>query len=222
MTDTRTDEQIQRDVLAELQWDSRVHPGEIGASVKNGIVALSGNVDAFYRKWAAEDAALRVRGVVAVANELEVKLPSSSERTDEEIAAAAVRALEADSLLGAKNLQTTVDKGWIMVRGEVEWNFQKEDAERILRRLWGVKGVTNLIVVKTRPTPAELKDKIEKALLRTAQLDARGISTELQGAKVVLKGTVRSWAERAEAERAAWLAPGVTQVDNRIQVSYAS
>src|SRR4051812_40227001 len=222
MTDTKTDEQIQRDVLAELQWDSRVQPNEIGVSVKSGIVTLSGRVDSFYKKWAAEEAALRVRGVVAVANELEVKLPSSSERTDEEIAGAAVRAVEADTLLGAKNLPLTVDKGWITIRGEVEWNFQKEDAERLLRRLWGVKGVTNLIVVKTRPTPMELKDKIEKALLRTAQLDARSISTDVQGSKVILKGTVRSWAERDEAERAAWLAPGVAQVDNRIQVSYAA
>jgi osmotically-inducible protein OsmY len=222
MTDTKTDEQIQRDVLAELQWDSRVQPNEVGVSVKNGIVTLSGNVDSFYKKWGAEEAALRVRGVVAVANELEVKLPSSSERTDEEIAAAAVRALEADTLLGAKNLQITVDKAWITVRGEVEWNFQKEDAERMLRRLWGVKGVTNLITFKTRPAPMELKDKIEKALVRTAQIDARSISIDVQGTKVILKGTVRSWAEREEAERAAWLAPGVTQVDNRIQVSYAA
>ncbi len=221
-SDTKTDEQIQRDVLAEFQWDSRVQPNEIGVSVKNGIVTLSGHVDSYYKKWAAEQAALRVRGVVAVANELEIKLPSSSERTDEEIAAAAVRTIESDTLLGAKNLQITVDKGWITVRGDVEWNFQKEDAERVLRRLWGVKGVTNLITVKSRPTPMELEDKIEKALLRTAQLDAKRISVDVQGSKIILKGTVRSWAEREEAERATWLAPGVTQVDNRIQVSYAA
>jgi osmotically-inducible protein OsmY len=222
MTETKTDEQIQRDVLAELQWDSRVQPNEVGVSVKNGIVTLSGHIDSYYKKWAAEDAALRVRGVVAVANELEVKLPSSAERTDDEIAASAVRALEADTLLVGKNLQITVDKGWITVRGEVEWNFQKEDAERILRRLWGVKGVTNLITVKARPVPAELKDKIEKALVRTAQLDAQRISIDVHGSRVILKGTVRSWAEREEAERTALLAPGVTQVDNRIQVSYAA
>jgi osmotically-inducible protein OsmY len=160
--------------------------------------------------------------VVAVANELEIKLPSSAERTDDEIAASAVRALEADTLLVGKNLQITVDRAWITVRGEVEWNFQKEDAERILRRLWGVKGVTNLITVKTRPVPAELKDKIEKALVRTAQFDAQRISIDVHGSRAILKGTVRSWAEREEAERTAWLAPGVTQVDNRIQVSYAA
>ncbi|HEX8114039.1 MAG TPA: BON domain-containing protein [Kofleriaceae bacterium] len=221
-SDTKTDEQIQRDVLAELQWDSRVQPSEIGVSVESGIVALRGHVDSYYKKWAAEEAALRVRGVVAVASELEIKLPSSSERTDEEVAAAAVRALESDALLGAKNLQITVDKCSITLRGEVDWKFQKEDAERILRRLWGVKGVTNLITVKARPTPMELEDQIEKALLRTAQLDAQQISVDVQGSKVTLKGTVRSWAEREESERAAWLAPGVTQVDNRIQVAYAA
>lgn len=221
-SEPRTDEQIQRDVLAELQWDSRVQPNEVGIRVKSGIVALSGHVDSYYKKWAAEEAVLRVRGVVAVASELEVKLPSSSERTDEEIAAAAVRAIESDALLGAKNVQIAVDKGWITIRGEVDWNFQKEDAERVLRRLWGVKGVTNLTTVKLRPAPTELKDEIEKALVRTAQLDAQKISVDVQGPKVVLHGTVRSWAEREEAERAAWLAPGVTQVDNRVQVAYAA
>lgn len=221
-SELETDEQIQRDVLAELQWDSRVQPNEVGIRVTSAIVTLSGHVDSYYKKWAAEEAALRVRGVGAVANELEVKLPSSSERTDEEIAAAAVRTIESDALLAAKNLQIAVDQGWITVRGEVDWKFQKEDSERVLRRLWGVKGVTNLIAVKTGPAPVELKDKIEQALVRTAQLDARKISVEVQGAKVILEGTVRSWAEREESERAAWLAPGISQVDNRIQVAYAA
>lgn len=221
-SELKTDEQIQSDVLAELQWDSRVQPNEIGVRVNHGIVALNGRVDSFYKKWTAEDAALRVRGVAAVANDLEVKLPSSAERTDEEIAAAAVRAIEADTLLGAKNLQITVDNSWIAIRGELDWKFQKEDAEHLLRRLWGVRGVTNLITVKSRPTTMELKDEIEHALLRTAKLDARRISIDVQGAKVSLSGTVRSWAEREDAERTAWLAPGVSQVDNRLQVAYAA
>jgi osmotically-inducible protein OsmY len=221
-SELKTDEQIQRDVLAELQWDSRIQPNEIGVLVKNGIVAMNGRVDSFYKKSTADDAVLRVRGVAAVANDLEVKLPSAAERTDEEIAAAAVRAIDADALLGAKNLQITVDKGWITIRGEVDWKFQKEDAEHLLGRLWGVKGATNLITVKSRPTTMELKDKIEKALLRTAKLDAGKISIDVQGPKVSLNGTVRSWAEREDAERTAWLAPGVNQVDNRLQVSYAA
>lgn len=221
MTDFKSDEQIQKDVLAELKWDTRVMPNEIGVSVKDRVVTLTGHVDSFYKKWAAEQAAHRVRGVRAVANELEVKLPSTSERTDEEIAAAAAHAIDSDALLDSKNLHVTVSKGWVTLSGEVEWNFQKEDAERVVRRLWGVKGVTNLITVKTRPTPIELKDKIEKALIRDAELDAKKIEVDVQGSKAILKGTVRSWAEREEAERTAWAAPGITQVEDQIQVSYS-
>jgi osmotically-inducible protein OsmY len=220
MFESRTDEQIQKDVFAELKWDTRVLPNEIGVSVKNGVVLLAGHVDSFYKKWAAEQAAHHVRGVKAVANELEIKLPSASERTDEEVAAAAVRAIESTTLLNSESLQVTVSNGWVTVSGEVEWNFQKEDAERLLRHLWGVKGVTNLITVKARPTPAELKDKIEKALVRSAELDAQTIEVDVQGSKAILKGTVHSWSEREEAERTAWAAPGVTQVEDHIEVSF--
>lgn len=220
-TEKKSDEEIQRDVLAELKWDARVLPNEVGVSVKDGVVLLTGHVDSFYKKWAAEEAARSVRGVVAVANDLEVKLPASAERTDEDIARAAMNALESDTLLGSKNLQITVSNGWITVRGEVDWNYQKADAERLLRRLWGVKGVTNLITIKARPTPDEIKAKIEKALVRSAELDAQRISVEVQGSKAILKGKVRSWAEREEAERTAWVAPGITQVEDQLQVSYA-
>jgi len=220
MFESKTDEEIQKDVLAELKWDARVAPNEIGITVKNGVVTLTGHVDSFYKKWAAEQAAHRVRGVMAVASDLELRLPSTSERTDDEIAAAAVQAIESDALLAGNKLQVTVSQGWITVSGEVEWNFQKEDAERRLHRLWGVKGVTNLITVKVRPTPAELKDKIEKALVRSAQLDAKQIQVDVQGSKAILKGTVRSWAEREEAERTAWAAPGITQVEDQLQVSF--
>ena len=221
MFESKTDEEIQKDVLAELKWDARVAPNEIGITVKNGVVTLTGHVDSFYKKWAAEQAAHRVRGVMAVASDLELRLPSTSERTDDEIAAAAVQAIESDALLAGNKLQVTVSQGWITVSGEVEWNFQKEDAERRLHRLWGVKGVTNLITVKVRPTPAELKDKIEKALVRSAQLDAKQIQVDVQGSKATLKGTVRSWSEREEAERTAWAAPGITQVEDQLQVSFA-
>lgn len=221
MANEKTDEEIQRDVLAELKWDARVLPNEIGVAVKGGVVTLTGHVDSFYKKWAAEDAAHRVRGVRAVANDLEVDLPSTSERTDDQIAAAAATALEADALLGPRHLQITVSDGWITVKGEVEWCFERDDAERLLRRLWGVKGVTNLITVKARPTPTELKDKIEQALHRLAELDARCIDVEIEGSKAILKGTVRSWAERDEAERTVWTAPGITQVEDELQVAYA-
>jgi osmotically-inducible protein OsmY len=220
-SERKTDEEIQRDVLAELKWDARVLPNEIGVSVKNGVVLLTGHVDSFYKKWAAEEAVRRVRGPVAIANDLEVKLPSSAERTDDEIAMAAVNAIESDTLLEPKNLRITVEDGWITVRGEVEWNHQKTDAERLLRHLWGVRGVTNLITIKSRPTPDEIKSRIENAFIRSAELDAQGISVEVQGSKAILKGKVRSWAEREQAERTAWVAPGITQVEDHLEVSYA-
>ncbi len=221
ITHARTDEEIQRAVLEELKWEPRVNPSEIGVAVKDGIVTLTGWVDSYTRRWAAEEAAHRVRGVKAVANEIEVRLPTSSERTDLDIAAAAVRALEWDALIPVDKIDVTVSKGWVTLRGDVEWQFQKEDAERVVRRLAGVRGVTNLVVVKPRVTPTQLKEKIEQALLRSAEIDAQRIEVEVQGSKVILKGTVRSWAEREAAERAAWAAPGVTAVENRITVSYS-
>jgi len=218
-TEVRSDIDIQRDVLEELKWDARVQPNEIGVSVKNGVVTLTGWVDSYTKKWAAEEAAHRVRGVVAVANDIEVRLPVSSERTDAEIAEAVVRALEWDAFVPLDKIKVTVAKGWVTLEGEVEWQYQKQDAERVVRRLTGVRGVSNLVTVKPQtPPPSELKKRIEEALVRSAKLDAERIRVEVQGNKVILSGTVRSWAEKEEAERVAWLAPGVLSVDNRITV----
>ena len=218
-TETRTDEKIQRDVIAELRWDARVKPNEIGVQVKGGVVTLTGWVDSYMKKWAAEEAAHRVKGVKAVANDIEVRLPGDSQRTDTDIAAAVVQALESDASMRLEKLDVTVAKGWVTLQGEVEWQYQKEDAERVVRRITGVKGVTNLIAVKPRVTPSELQKKIEDALVRNAATDAERIQIEVQGSKVILKGTVRSWVEREEAERVAWSAPGATQVENRITVA---
>jgi osmotically-inducible protein OsmY len=221
-TTVRSDEDIQRDVLEELAWEAEVQPNEIGVAVNDGIVTLTGLVDSFPKKWAAERAAQRVRGVVAVANDIEVRLPGSAERTDADIAAAAARALDWDALIPPGGVKVSVSKGWVTLDGTVEWQFQRRAAERAVRRLTGVRGVTNLITVKPKVQPAEseLKRRIEDALVRNAETDADRIEVDVDGGKVILDGQVRSWAERDAAERAAWSAPGVTDVVNRITVHF--
>jgi osmotically-inducible protein OsmY len=219
-SETRTDAQIQSDVLAELRWEPRVQPNEVGVAVKNGVVTLTGSVDSYTKRWSAEDAAHRVRGVKAVANDIEVRLSSDEKRTDADLAEAVVRALEWDAFVSVADLDVTVEKGWVTLKGQVEWQYQRQDAERVVRRLTGVTGVTNLITVKPRVVASELKDKIEKALIRSVETDAKRITVDVDGDSVILKGTVKSWAEREEAERAAWRAPGVASVDNRIAIGF--
>ena len=211
---THTDEEIRDDVLAELKWDPQVQASEIGVAVKDSVVTLTGWVDSYLKKWRAEEDAQRVAGVKAVANDIEVKL--ATERTDPDIAAAAVRALEWDANTPAGKISVVVSKGWVTLKGEVEWQYQKLEAEHAVRRLWGVKGVSNLITVKPVASPADLKKKIEDSLVRSAEVDAHNVTVEVQGSQAILKGKVRAWADRQEAERTAWLAPGITAVDNQI------
>lgn len=218
LTTTINDTELQRDVLNELEWKPSVNAAEVGVSVNNGVVTLTGHISSYAEKWAAEKAALRVHGVRAVANELDVKLPGTSRRTDQDIALSAVNALKANISVPDQQIKVTVENGWVTLDGEVEWRYQKSAAEDAVRYLPGVIGVTNLVQVKPRVSPTDLKSRIEEALKRRAELDAKHITVEVDGGKVTLRGTVHSWAEREAAETEAWSAPGVSSVMNLIEV----
>ena len=216
----KNDADLQLRVIEELKWEmNAVNATEIGVAVKDGVVTLSGNVHCFPEKWAAERAVKRILGVKAVAEEIKVILPGSAERTDVDIARAAETALEWNTMIPHDRVKVMVEDGKITLEGQVDSNLQKVAAQNALHYLTGVKGVDNRITVKPTAKPAEVKTDIEKALMRYAQLDARRIRVESLHDKVILHGNVRSWAERQEAEDAAWAAPGVAKVTNNISVT---
>jgi osmotically-inducible protein OsmY len=214
----KSDRDIERDVRDELQWDPDLDATDIAVSVRDGVVTLTGFVKSYTDKYEAEAAAKRVAGVSAVANDLEVRMPSVDERPDPEIARDAVSAIKSQLPISSERIKVVVKNGWVTLEGQVEWQYQKNTAENAVRRIKGVKGVSNLIVLKPRAEPTEIKDKIMEAFKRNAELDANRIHVEANGSEVILKGTVRSWIEREEAERVAWSAPGVTRVEDRIVV----
>ena len=215
----RADSDIKRDVEDELRWDPDLDATNVAVTVKNGVVALAGYAPSYSDKLEAEAAAKRVAGVAGVANDIEVRLPSFDQRPDPDIARDAIAAIKSKLPTIGEQLKVVVANGWITLEGAVEWEFQRLAADRAVRRVKGVKGVTNSIELKPRATPSEIKRKIEEAFRRSAEVDASRITVEATGGEVVLKGTVRSWAERQEAERAAWAAPGVRRVDNRIVIA---
>jgi osmotically-inducible protein OsmY len=215
----KSDSEIERDVKDELTWNPDLDATDIAVSVKNGVVTLVGFVKSYTDKYEAEWAAKRVAGVVAVANDLEVRIPSVDERPDPDIARDAVSALKTRLPFSSEHIKVVVKSGWVTLEGQVEWQYQKNTAEDAVRRIKGVKGVTNSILLKPRAQPSEIKSKIMDAFKRNAEIDANRIQVETNGGEVILKGSVRSWIEREEAERVAWSAPGVTKVEDRIVVA---
>jgi osmotically-inducible protein OsmY len=216
----KSDMEIRRDVEAELRWEPRVNDATaIGVAVKNGVATISGHVQSYLERSAAERAVERVSGVTAVANELDVHLPSDWERTDEEIAQAAANAVTWNLAVPVGRIQIEVTNGWVTLNGDVDWQYQRDAANNAIRYLTGVRGVTNFVVLKSPINRTAVKKDIEEALKRSAEVDAQKIGVDAIGHTVTLTGAVRSSNERKEAERAAWAAPGVYAVDNRIAVS---
>ena len=217
----KNDTELQSDVLSELKYEPSVDVTDIGVLVKNGTVTLNGYATSYGEKWSAVRAAKRVAGVKAIADDIEVKLPGSLIRTDGDIAGAAVNQINWSTTVPTGTTEVTVSKGWITLEGKLEWWYQKTAAEDAVRYLAGVKGVTNLITIKPKLAPAEVESAIESAFERNALLDAKKVHVETSGNKVILRGEVRNYAEREEAERVAWAAPGVVSVDNQLTVEWS-
>jgi osmotically-inducible protein OsmY len=212
----KSDNELRRDVERELEWEPAIDERRIGVSVMDGVVTLTGQVSTYAERWKAERAVERVAGVRGVANELEVRL--AGEHSDTEIARAAVDAFKWDTAVPADRIKVSVDDGWVTLTGDVRWDFQRRAAERAVRTLPGVKGIMNLVNINPEVKPHHVKELIEATFRREAVLDAGNIEVQVDGGEVTLRGTVRSWLERHEAEKAAWSAPGVTAVHNLITV----
>jgi osmotically-inducible protein OsmY len=213
------DSDLRRKVIAELDWEPSVDASQIGVAVKDGIVTLTGSVLSYPERKNAEKAASRIAGVKAVAGDLEIKLFGTAARSDFDIAQSALSSLRFNASVPSDRIQVLVEMGWVTLDGEVEWQYQKTAAENALKYLLGVKGITNCIAIKPKLNPADVKAKIESAFARLAQLDANQIKVEAVDSKVILRGTVRPWDEKEQAETAAWSAPGVSKVQNDVVIS---
>lgn len=213
----KTDSQLQHDVLAELEWEPSIDHAHIGVTARDGVITLSGHVSNYLEKLTAERAVRRVAGVRAVAEELVVRFTSEPKTCDDEIAKRVCDILAWDAAVPA-GVNVKVEHGWVTLDGEVRWRFQADAARAAAARISGVKGVSNYIVVNNSADPSAIRQKIVDALKRSADVDARSISVATDGGKVILSGTVRAWRERQLAEQAAWSAPGVTQIEDKIEI----
>lgn len=215
----KTDAQLKKDILAELTWDPTVKATDVGVIVKDGVVTLTGHPGSYAEKHAVERAVQRVEGVKALAIEIEVRLSAAHERSDADIATAVERALEWNVLVPDNKVHPKVEKGWVTLSGEVAWDYQRRAAEKAVRDLVGVVGVTNRVKVEPQVAPADVKKSIHDALARQADREARHVEIIVDGATVTLRGKVHSWAEREAVQGAAWSAPGVASVVNKLDVA---
>lgn len=214
----KTDTEIKSDVQDELDWDPAVTATAIGVIVNNGVVTLAGHLRSYTEKLAAERAAQRVAGVRAVVSEMQVQLGASDARGDTELAAAANHVLKWNASVPDGAVHIKVEKAWVTLSGNVEWDYQRQAAERSVRSLVGVLGITNLIAVKPRLSAVDVQRGIERALTRHALREAKHMRVQVEGSRVTLSGTVDSWAERQAAQGAAWSAPGVSSVVNELRL----
>jgi osmotically-inducible protein OsmY len=214
----KSDLQIQKDVIEELRWEPFLNSSEIGVAVKNGIVTLSGQVDSYSKKLIAEKAAKKVNGVKAIAEDIQVGILPASRKTDTQIAEAVLNALKWHSAIQDEKIKIKVEDGNVRLEGEVEWEYQRSSIKSAIENLAGVRSVVNLVTVKSKITPSEVQQKIKAAFQRSATIDAGKITVEVFGSKVVLHGQVRSFAEKEDAELAAWNAPGINSVESNLEI----
>jgi osmotically-inducible protein OsmY len=214
----KSDIKIQEDVMEQLKWEPFLKSSEIGVAVKNGIVTLSGQVDSYSKKLAAENAAKKIAGVRAIAEDIQIGVSPTNRKTDTEIAEAVLNALKWHTMIPDEKIKVKVEDGVVRLDGEVEWEYQRTQAKLVIEDLAGIRYVLNFIKVKPQISATEIRNKINSAFKRSALIDSGKITIEVIGSNVCLKGKVRSYAEKEDAENAVWNAPGVANVDNRLEI----